>query len=119
MTEDHRPKTATRMLMCQLTDPQWKMKAEQLASLDTQIIDKEDEKKEETKRMADELKLMRTQQKKLAEQVDTRTERREVTCTWTDDFNRNVRVLRRDDTGDVVDEVALSFEDRQTDLLTN
>ena len=125
MTEDNdkeklslrvRGETETRELVCPLTDEEWAAKAAKLTALDSKILESEEKKKLATKQMADTIKALRKQHRELVTEAHTRTELRKVACYWEADYGRNVRVLKRSDTGDIVDTQAMSFEDRQINL---
>ena len=53
---------------------------------------------------------------RLAECIDSGTEERQVNCKWIETIEENVTRLIRQDTGDVVEERALSAEEREQSL---
>ena len=56
------------------------------------------------------------ERKRLAECIDSGTEKRDVNCKWIEDLDHNLKRLVRQDTGDTVEEVSLTAEERQENL---
>lgn len=52
----------------------------------------------------------------LAHDVEMGTQEREVECLWVEDMAKNVKRLIRQDTQEVVEETALTLDDRMQDL---
>ena len=52
----------------------------------------------------------------LAKAIDDGEESRTVNCQWSSDYKKNLRELKRLDTGEVVEKRALTSEERQASL---
>ncbi len=63
-----------------------------------------------------EVKEHAEERKRLAECIDSGTETRDVNCKWIEDLDHNVKRLVRQDTGDTVEEQALTAEEREGSL---
>lgn len=108
--------TDMRELPCHLNPVELKERAKQLAEVDQQIFSKKEARKAVTKKLNDEIKNLEEQQRNLAESIDTEKEPRMVTCKWIEDYGQNCKNLVRQDTGETVDTVAMTAEDRQLGL---
>lgn len=72
--------------------------------------------KKEMEPLKAEVKEHAEERKRLAECIDSGTEERDVNCKWIENLDENVRRLVRQDTGAVVEEIALTAEERQEKL---
>ena len=72
--------------------------------------------KKEMEPLKAEVKDHAEERKRLAECIDSGTEKREVNCKWIEDLDHNVKRLVRQDSGDTVEEVALTAGERQESL---
>lgn len=73
----------------------------------------EEEKKDVSKGLTKKLRDKRADISKLSRTLKVGVEPRVVTCRWVEDFNHNVKRLVRQDTGDIVEERALTTDERQ------
>jgi hypothetical protein len=106
-----------RMLPCEIDEKVTKKKEQRVVHALT-------EKKEEQEKMNAEIlprrkriKELETEIESLRAQVENGTEDREVFCDIVKDYKRNYVVVKRKDTGEVVEERIMTADDRQEDLL--
>lgn len=74
----------------------------------------EDDKKKATGCFTKQLREKRAEISKFSRLLKTGHDLRVVRCRWIEDFKHNVKRLVRQDSGDVVEEIALTAEERQT-----
>lgn len=110
------PEKDTRELPCELTHAEFEAKAELLKDVCQSISAKKEERKALTKKLNDAIKAMEEEERQLCEDIDSRTEKRMVACHWVEDYDHNVTRLVRQDTGETVDERALTADDLQGEL---
>ena len=108
-----KPKTESRMLMCQLTDDEQRIRGIEMADWVKRLDELENQKRV----VAEQIKYAEAQVALLAEAVKHRQEERSVTCTLTPDFQADTMTIRRTDSGAVVHVRQLTFNERQPDLL--
>lgn len=108
----------TRELQCDLTPAEIEAKRQVLAENGLQLVAWEANRKEVLAPIDTEGKHLKTTRKDLAQAIETRRELRPVECIWLEEGTQ--RKLTRTDTGEVIDQEALSPEEirqqRQTTL---
>ena len=107
-------------LLCELTDEEVSVKGNQLAEAEAALTRAEEEKTAAAKVFGQRIETARGACKRLAEEVLSRTERRPVVCRWMTETNDNgteMWLLRRTDTGRVLQTQPVTAADRQLELL--
>jgi hypothetical protein len=92
-----------RELYCQLTQPEFNVKALEFAQVDDKVGALEDELagvKTDFRNRIGGLEAKRSQLRRI---VLERREKRDVKCTWHADWASKSMLLRRDDTGEVIE----------------
>ena len=106
----------TEHLPCKLTDDEVAAEARRLATVTTELFDKEEAKKAAASGYADEIKQLKANQKVHADHVRTRTAWRFVECVeMYNGDSRMVELIRRD-TGEIVTKRPATDADRQLAL---
>lgn len=100
-------------LECELNDAERAEYARQLAHVEDEWQAYLEKKKSQNAALNAEKARLEADRANLARKVKTGREHREVGCTITAIFDRNVAVTSRDDTGEVISERALKAEERQ------
>jgi len=101
--------TVQRELPVQLSEGELLKAGDRMADIELEIDGLKDDRKELNRQIKDREK----DRNDLAKKIDLGTEGRLVDCHWLEDLNQNVKTLVRDDTGEVVDTVAMTAADRQ------
>lgn len=70
----------------------------------------------ERKRLGDAMKAEKDTRRRIGLMLDGGTEQRKVLCRWVESIEENCKRLVRQDTGDIVDVLALTADDRQMSL---
>lgn len=107
-------------LLCELTEEELRLKGDQLAEAEAALTRAEEDKAAAMKAFGKRIEDARAACKRLAEEVLSRTERRPVVCRWrgeTNDAGLEVWVLRREDSGRVLQTQPVTAADRQLELL--
>ena len=109
-----------RPLPCLLTDEEADAKSAELArvTMDERAYELAvkkvvDEHKSERKRLEENLAEMAGTRMQLAQEITTRTVKRDVPCDWHFDLENGVSILVRRDTGDAVARRAMTEDERQ------
>ena len=117
MTAEATGKRETRKLYCVLTQPEFNVRATEYATADQELDTLEAERKTVNEDYKDRIGGVNAKRGKLRRIVIERREPRDVQCTWHADWASKSMLLRRDDTGEVVqartmtpEEVQSSFE---------
>lgn len=98
-----------RELPCALTEAELLARGDAMADCEL-VIDKLKEKRTKlTKKIGEK----RKERFELGTVIDRGEETRDVRCVWIDDFTHNLKRLIRQDTGDEVEQVTMTAEDRQ------
>lgn len=106
-------------LRCELTAEEQRLKGIQLADLDQKIAAKQEQKKLQNELITDELKDLSRQVAEIALEVRQGWEERQIPCLATYDYALAKVVTCREDTGQVVDERAMTEDERQTTFYTD
>jgi hypothetical protein len=106
-------KRTKKQLEVMLTHTELAAYSETLAIEVRNVADLKDEKKNFDKRMGDAIKEKEKEVSEVAMKVAEKKERREVDCLWDHDWNRNVKVLTRLDTFEVVESRVIPADERQ------
>lgn len=104
----------TRSLPVTLTENEFKVRASELATAALRVKNKESEIKEIVKSMKSDLSELEKDHVRLINIVDEKREYRDVSCSWSPDFDRRMWVLFRDDIHEEVATEAMSERDLQT-----
>lgn len=109
-----------RALPCLLTDEEADAKSAELARVtmderayELAIRKLVDDHKSERKRLEDNLAEMTGTRIQLAQEITTRTVKRDVPCDWHFDLEKGTAILVRRDTGDAVARREMSDDERQ------
>lgn len=103
----------TRSLYCALTQPEFNARATEYAKADQDLEALELEKKQVNDEIKDKIGGAVTEQRRLRRIVLERREKREVSCTWYADWASKSMLLRRDDTGEVVEARTMTADEVQ------
>ncbi|MBC7172128.1 MAG: hypothetical protein H5U40_06875 [Polyangiaceae bacterium] len=101
-------------LPCKLDNVEVRLKGEELARVERKYGEVEEEKKTVTKEFGDKLKSLRGTMDKLAKEIDSRTEYRNVEVVDREDLLNQMVVTVRTDTGETVRSRAMNLSERQT-----
>lgn len=101
-----------RDLPCKLTDAEKAELSEEMARAEIEIEDL----KEQAKLLNTKKRKLEGHRNEIAHQVEDGEQKRSVVCSWQEDLPHNCTRLIRNDTGDVVEEKALTAEDLQEGL---
>jgi len=101
-----------RELPCKLTDDELRMRGDAMAEAELLV----DTLKAERRAVNKKIFAATDQRNKLAHVIDSEEENRVVVCKWIADFVQNVYTLVRQDTGDTVEQRAMTAADRQGSL---
>lgn len=99
----------TRELACKLTADELLQRGDAMANCEM-VIDKLKDKRGKLSKKIGEQRKLRFE---LAEVIERGEETREVSCEWREDFAKNVKRLIRRDTGEEVEHVTMTAEERQ------
>lgn len=108
----------TRKLDCALTEAEFIAHAMGLADAETKTEQLTDEAKATVKRWKERIGAERVRSRRHRRAVATRTEKRDVLCTWYADYVARQMQLRRDDTHEVVELRTMTPEEMQTSFPT-
>jgi hypothetical protein len=95
--------TEKRELYCALTQPEFNVRAVEFAKLDDELDSLQVAKKAAGEDFKDRIGGVKARRAVLRRVVTERREKREVPCTWHADWASKSMLLRRDDTGEVVE----------------
>jgi hypothetical protein len=109
-------KTEERLLAVKLTEQEWDERADELAAISIEIDRVADRKKAVTQEIKTEDEQLQSRRKLLAHTVHTRIESRYVLCQWYMNYDRQMAYLTRMDTGEAVEQRAMTNEELQTRL---
>lgn len=101
-----------RELPCKLTDDELRMRGDAMAEAELLV----DTLKAERRAVNKKIFAATDDRNKLAHVIDAEEEPRVVVCKWIADFDQNVYTLVRQDTGDTVEQRAMTAADRQGSL---
>jgi uncharacterized coiled-coil DUF342 family protein len=100
-------------VLCELTAKEHEEKSDRLAQLDLKINATAEAAKAKAARYRESIKLLKEERDPLAEVVSTHREKRIVECVEEANFDRNVIVTKRRDTGDRISERPMEAEERE------
>lgn len=109
-------KKITRVLPVELTDKEIQERGEDLADLEQQLQGAREESAADAARWRERKKALAISITKASGVINARQEDREVSCELRPDYRRNVMETVRLDTDEMVEERALSFDERQQEL---
>ena len=110
------PTPVVHLISVPLTDKEQAAKAIELAAVTQEIEVAEAHLKETAAGLREEIKAMKGKQKVIAEEIREGRGQVEVQCTRRVIFETNTVQIVRDDTGEVLDERALTADERQMGL---
>lgn len=96
-----------------VTEERYRALSEQLVAEQRELDAVRAEKKEIDGRLGRQIKNHETVISKIAKTLDEGEEETAVRCVWTVDYTNNVKELRREDTGAVVQSVPLTADEKQ------
>lgn len=102
----------TRQLPVKLTEQELLKVADDLAAAELKI----EELKVERSQLTADINAQVKERNLKAHTIDRGTEDRDVKCTWAEDFHKNVKRLKRNDTGEEVDTRPMTAADRTQSL---
>jgi hypothetical protein len=108
-----KPQTYVRTLPCHLTDDELLQRADQLSRKLAEVEQLQEQKAASASDFKARIEKADEEVSSLARMVRTKEQERPVECLSRKDFARNMVVETRADTGEVVDERAMSPEERQ------
>lgn len=106
-------KKELRSLQCVLTQPEFNVRATEYAQADQELDRLEVERKSVNDDFKDRIGGVNAKRAKLRRVVIDRREPRDVECTWHADWASKSMLLRRDDTGEVVEARTMTAEEVQ------
>jgi hypothetical protein len=101
-----------RELPCKLTDDELRMRGDAMADAELLV----DMLKAERRAVNKKIFAATDQRNKLAHVIDSETEARVIVCKWIGDLDQNLWTLIRQDTGECVEQRAMTAADRQGSL---
>lgn len=101
-----------RDLKCELSDAEKADLSDEMAGAEIKI----EALKEQAKLLNTQKRKLEGHRNELAHQVEGGAQERSVECHWVEDLPKNVKRLFRQDTMEIVDEVALTAADLQEEL---
>jgi hypothetical protein len=101
-----------RELACKLTADELLQRGDAMADCEL-VIDK---LKDKRGKLSKKIGEKRKERFDLAEMIERGEETREVNCEWREDFAKNVKRLIRRDTGNEVEHVTMTAEERQLSM---
>ncbi len=102
-----------RKLPCKLTQPEFNVKATEFAQADNELDELEAKKKKAMDDFKDLIGGVNARRSELRKIILLRSEQRDVSCTWHADWASKSMLLRRDDTGEVVEARTMTSEEVQ------
>lgn len=114
MTDEITGKSEIKKLPCRLTQEEFNVRATEFASLDGKLDELEAERKRQNDAIKDEIGGVNSERARLRKIVLSRVEERDVPCTWHADWASKSVLLRRDDTGEVVQARTMTADEVQT-----
>lgn len=102
-----------RVLDCRLSKKEFIVRSTEFAQLDKDLEAVESEKKIAMDDFKDRTGGINARRLVLRRQLLTRMEKRDVQCTWHADWASKSMLLRRDDTGDVVEARTMTVDEYQ------
>jgi hypothetical protein len=99
-----------------LTDGEVLARKNELVATDSDIDHLEEERRAAASDFKGRLEPKRARRKELLRAIETGRESIEVECVEAWDYQRNIIEVKRKDTGEVLDEQPMGFEDRQEKL---
>lgn len=106
------PDDVLRDLPVKLTEAELLEKGDRIADIEFEI----DGLVEQRKKLNRKIKDLNVERHNLSRDVDTGTEERQVACRWQEDYDQNCKHLVRQDTGETIDTVALTADDRAVEF---
>ena len=106
----------TKRLPVQLNEDELRERGDALAGSVQQTAALVEEKKAQDAEINGKIKLSKEITRKLSGNIATKTEDREVECDQTKDFERGIVTTFRSDTGEQVDQRAMTAEERQEEM---
>lgn len=106
-------KTITRNLKCVLTESELLVYGKEMAEQEKKAEEIEDEKAAVTKALGEQVKYHSQMARSKAKLINDGFEFREVACDQTFDYPRGLVTVTRKDTGDVIEERAMTADERQ------
>lgn len=106
-------KTITRNLKCELTEGELLAYGKEMAEEEKKVEEAEEEKATVTKALGERIKYHSQMARNKAKLINNGYEYREVACDQTFDYPRGLVTITRKDTGDVIEERAMTADERQ------
>jgi hypothetical protein len=103
-------------LSCELNDVEWNNRARELAEAHKEVARQEERKKTVSSGLANDVKIAKAKESKLADVVATREEQREVTVEVKYDYELGTVSKTRTDTGEVISDREMTDDERQVEL---
>lgn len=110
------PKIFLKTVEVEVSDEENTLRLVRLAEVDGNINTTEADKASRVSDFNSDLKQLRKERNKLLEAITTRREKREIECYQVPDERRGIMATIRKSDGKVIDERALTIEERQTPL---
>lgn len=104
-----------RELPCKLSDADLLLRGDAMANCELAIDKLKDKRAKLSKRISEK----RKERFDLAEVIERGEEVRDVRCAWIDDFTHATRTLVRQDTGEEIEQVTMTAEDRQLAMIAD
>lgn len=108
--------TETRMLVCELSTEEQRLRGIELAAAETALLASDDAKKASAKRHKDGITTIQKHIYDLVKVVESGEEQRPVECTIEKLFDEGVVRVVRTDTGEVIDEFDVDADDLQMEM---
>lgn len=106
-------KTEKRQLYCKLTQVEFIERATEFARLSSEVDEIDVERKAVAKGFKDRIGGVHARMAVLRGAVKERREKRDVACSWHADWASKSMLLRRDDTGEVIDARTMTADEVQ------
>jgi hypothetical protein len=114
--DEQAPEVFLRTIEVEVSDEENTLRLVRLAQVDGEINNTEAAKASRVSDYNAELKQLRKDRNKLLEAITSRREKRDVECYQRADERRGIMAIIRKSDGKVIDERALTIEERQTQL---
>ena len=111
-----KPETFMKTMEVDVTAEEQNQRKDRLVAVDREIINVEAEKASKSSDFSTQIKTLKKERVALLQAIGTGRERREIPCYLERDDRLGVMRTKRVDTDAVIDERALTLEERQTEL---
>ena len=108
--------TESRMLVCELSTEEQRLRGIELAEAETSLLKAEDARKASAKQHKDGITTIQKHIYDLVKVVESGEEQRPVECMVERLFDEGVVRVTRTDTGEVIDEGDIDEDDRQMEM---